>query len=112
MHVRVAVTARVADDDGLGPVDVFEILGEAKQDGLHSTFGLQAVLFGACHVGASGVERELRCKEQEHAAHGGVAELRDGRTTAEELEKVGARGDEERHGDVVITMGAGSRRPR
>lgn len=79
MHVRVAVTARVADDDGLGPVDVFEILGEAKQDGLHSTFGLQAVLFGACHVGASGVERELRCKEQEHAAHGGVAELRDGR---------------------------------
>ena len=42
MHVRVAVTARVADDDGLGPVDVFEILGEAKQDGLHSTFGLQA----------------------------------------------------------------------
>ena len=27
----------------------------------------------------------------------GVAELRDGRTTAEELEKVGARGDEERH---------------
>ena len=30
MHVRVAVTARVADDDGLGPVDVFEIGSSRK----------------------------------------------------------------------------------
>ena len=45
------------------------------------------------HVGASAVECELRGEEQEHAAHGGVAEPRDGRTTAEELEKVGVRSD-------------------